>query len=260
MQLHTILQSGIARIQGLLTYHEIGEKHSQVVLLIHGLAGTAETHFATLIDALSPEYRIIAPDLRGHGRSRRMSLPCTKDLYHTHATDLHHLIEHIRLQKVHVIGYSDGGEAAILLASMAKQRVQSVVVWGVSGLAPPQSIIDLYTQPEQQIPDWATLRAELVKLHGAKQAAHILRCWSAAMNDMPKNTSYITEMQAASITCPIVIVTGDQDPFNPLPAVRTLADKLPTANLVILSGAGHDLLNERGPQVLALVRRTLSEA
>ena len=78
-----------------LAYEDIGS--GAPVLLIHGFAGTARAHFATLIAALEPEYRIIAPDLSGHGRSASVPRQVDARLHHHDATDLLALVERLGL-------------------------------------------------------------------------------------------------------------------------------------------------------------------
>jgi len=243
---------------GGLFYEDLGS--GVPVLLVHGFAGTARAHFGPLIDALTAEYRVIAPDLRGHGRSSGLPRRFDAAMYHTDAADLRALIDRLNPGAVHVIGYSDGGETAIILAAQLGTQARSLTVWGVSGRVPPAEVVALYADPERHLPQWHALRAQLDRLHGTNAALPLLRRWAAAMSELRARGGAINDDAAPAVTCPTLIVAGDRDPFNPLDATRALADRMAHAHLVVLPGAGHDLLGERGPQLIALVRRVLRDS
>lgn len=238
-----------------LAYEDLGA--GQPVLLIHGFAGAARAHFAPLIEALTPEYRVIAPDLSGHGRS--VGIPRAVDTrLHTHdADDLLALVDSLSLDQVNLIGYSDGAETAIILAARLGERARSMIIWGVSGRVPPARIVALFAAPAERIGSWPAMRDELEALHGAGAAEPMMTQWASAMEDLRAEGGAINDREAAHVQCPTLVLAGDRDPFNPLEATQELARRLPHARLVTLPGAGHDLLTEREPQVVALTRRML---
>lgn len=230
------------------------------VVLLHGMAGTAAAHFGPLIDALAPQYRVIAPDLRGCGRSAHLERVADTQMYRRDASDVLDLLDRLGIARAHVVGFSDGGESAIVLASRLGARALSLSVWGVSGRVPPAQVVALYAEPEMRIPNWEALRAQLDQQHGPGRAAPMLRAWAAAMAAFQQQGGAVNDREAAAVTCPTLVIAGDRDPFNPLDATRALVARMPAARLVVLPGAGHDLLRERGPQVVALVQRMLASA
>jgi valacyclovir hydrolase len=238
-----------------LFYEDLGT--GAPVLLIHGFAGTARAHFGPLIDVLMQDFRVIAPDLRGHGRSIHLPRSFDIELYHTDARDLRCLVDQLGAGAVHVIGYSDGGETAIILAAQLGVRARTLTVWGVSGRVPPPEVVALYADPEHRIPRWPVLRARLDDLHGPGAALPMLHNWASLMAMFNERGGAINDVEAAAVTCPTLVIAGDRDPFNPLAATHALVARMRTARLIVLPGAGHDLLNERGPQLIALVRRML---
>ncbi len=238
-----------------LAYEDLGS--GAPALLIHGFAGTARAHFAPLIAALEPEYRVIAPDLSGHGRSAHIARQVDARLHHADAADLLAQVDALALPQVNLIGYSDGAEAAIILAALLGERARSMTIWGVSGRTPPQPIVALYADPPARIRSWPALRDELERLHGAGTALSMLTRWAAAMEDLRAVGGNINDEEAAQVACPTLVLAGDHDPFNSLTATQELVARMPHARLVTLPGAGHDLLAEREAQVIALVRRML---
>ena len=241
-----------------LAYEDLGEAGSGApVLLIHGFAGTARAHFAPLIAALAPDYRVVAPDLSGHGASATIERQVDARLHHHDAADLLALVNTLNLSEVNLIGYSDGAETAIILAALLADRARSMTIWGVSGRVPPQPIVALYSDPETRIRSWPTLRDELEQMHGAGSALPMLTRWAAAMEQLRAEGGAINDDEAARVACPTLVIAGDRDPFNPLAATQALVARMPQARLVTLPGAGHDLLAEREAQVIALARRML---
>lgn len=242
----------------LLAYEDLGDPARPAVLLIHGFAGTARAHFAPLIAALEPDYRVLAPDLSGQGRSASVPRQVDTRLHHHDADDLLALLDHLALDHVHLIGYSDGGEVAIILAARLGARARSMTAWGVSGRVPPERVVSVYTDPERRIGSWPALQAELDALHGPGATRPMLTSWAAAMEGLRAEGGAINDGEAARITCPSLILAGDHDPFNPLEATQALVARIPGARLVTFPGAGHDLLEERPAQVIALARRMLT--
>ncbi len=259
-QLYHLYQWSASRLRRDLVYQEYGDAAGTPVVVLHGMAGTALTHMLPVIETLQPAYRLIAPDLRGHGKSRHLRPACDETLYSTYANDVLSLLNRLHIDDVHLIGYSDGGETAIALAAMLGERARSLSVWGVSGRVPPAPVVNVYAQPSQSIPHWEQFQAELYALHGKAAAHDLFPCWVAAMEQVAAQGGIFHDDEAARITCPTLIVTGDNDPFNPLPNVRALASHIPNIQLMVLPGAGHDLLEERRQQLLALLQRMINEA
>ncbi len=94
------------------------------VLALHGLASSG--HWYERVAAqLSPGYRIIAPDQRGHGRTTQA--PSGYD-WQTLAQDMAGLLDHLELNQVAVLGHSWGGHVATNLAARFAQRVSLLVL------------------------------------------------------------------------------------------------------------------------------------
>lgn len=86
------------------------------VLLLHGNSGHKEV-FASQVEALSPGYRVVAPDLIGHGRSEDAREPERSYTLGGHAQYLAELVADIGIGPVVVVGTSLGGHIALELAA-----------------------------------------------------------------------------------------------------------------------------------------------
>lgn len=104
-------------------YEEYGE--GPVLLLLHGGLGSIHD-FARVIPELSDHFRIIAPDSPGHGRSERADSLS----YQLMASLFSEFIDLLNLDSVYIMGYSDGGNTALILASQRPDKVKRIVVSG----------------------------------------------------------------------------------------------------------------------------------
>src|SRR5260370_31547153 len=99
------------------------------VLLIHGFGGSPESDFGGQLAALRSHFRVIAPHLHGYGRSTQSS-SYTLSFYRDDVADLVALLDMLEIEKVLVLGFSDGGIAGLLLAALHPQRVIALAVMG----------------------------------------------------------------------------------------------------------------------------------
>ena len=95
-------------------FHDLGS--GEPVVLVHGFASTAEHNWGGTgwITALSAKYRVIAPDVRGHGLSDK---PSEREAYGyaSMGADVTRLMDHLRIARAPLIGYSMGSSIAIEL-------------------------------------------------------------------------------------------------------------------------------------------------
>src|SRR5437870_4009167 len=96
------------------------------VLLMHGFTESARD-LSDLIDGLAPHYRVIAPDLRGYGRSQPQPRDYPADHYQRDAGDMIALLRHLGIERAHIVGFSDGAEVSLLIALQSPGLARSVV-------------------------------------------------------------------------------------------------------------------------------------
>ena len=94
------------------------------VILIHGMLGTARGHLGHVIDWLAAQgFRAIGVTLRGYGQSLPKPRDFPNNFYHRDCDDLLAFMNAIDIPKAHLIGYSDGGEVALIAAGIAPSRL-----------------------------------------------------------------------------------------------------------------------------------------
>lgn len=108
--------------------------HGETVLLLHGFTG-CHANWNALMAALSANYRVIAVDLLGHGRTDAPGDPARYAMQHA-AADLMALMTALDEPRFHLLGYSMGGRLALFTALTYGERVRSLVLESASpGLA-----------------------------------------------------------------------------------------------------------------------------
>ena len=107
-----------------LDYSDTGNNNNKTLLLLHGL-GSTKLDWQFQIAPFSKEYRVIAPDLRGHGKSFQENLNYGVDIM---VEDVVGLLNRLNLSKVTPIGFSMGGAVAFQLACSYPNLVDKMVI------------------------------------------------------------------------------------------------------------------------------------
>jgi lipase len=103
----------------LLQLHEWGDRSAPPVVALHGIGGFGR-RFRRLAEEHLTEYRVVAPDLRGHGSSS-WEPPWT---IATHVSDVLETIEHAGIERAVFVGHSYGGRLILELADLARDRIE----------------------------------------------------------------------------------------------------------------------------------------
>jgi pimeloyl-ACP methyl ester carboxylesterase len=114
---------GYAPVNGLKMYYEVHGNGDPVVLL-HGSFMTITNNWTGWIDALSKTRRVIAVELQGHGRTADIKRDFS---YQALADDVAALLDHLKIPRADLIGYSMGGGVAMQCAIRHPEKVRKVV-------------------------------------------------------------------------------------------------------------------------------------
>jgi pimeloyl-ACP methyl ester carboxylesterase len=107
-------------------YEELGNKNGPALLMLHGGFGTMED-FNPIVSPLVKEFRIIGMDGRGQGKS---TLGERKLTYQQMQLDAESLLDHLGINEVIVIGFSDGGMVGHLMALSNVLKIKKLIVIG----------------------------------------------------------------------------------------------------------------------------------
>jgi valacyclovir hydrolase len=222
-----------------IDYGDTGSGDKPAVVLIHGWLGTWDHEFGPEIEWLRPYYRVLAPTRRGYGRSGPKPRTYTRDFYRRDAEDIAAWLDALGVQRAHIVGYSDGGEIAILLPIIRPDLVKSVAAWGAVGFFTP----DLREHVQQVWPPtW--VGEEKRALHGPQYIDQMVLSWINAMKQIIDSGGNISLEEADQITCPFLLMLGREDTLNPEPLGRKLVERTANGRLVMFDG-GHPVHREQ---------------
>ncbi len=220
-----------------LHYEDVGQGEPLIVL--HGLLGTAKLHLAKVMDWLSGTYHIYGPSLRGYGESTPKPRDFPLDFYHRDAKDVLAFMDAIGIPSAHILGYSDGGETALVAAGLAPERFKSAAVIGAVGNFTPA------IRPRVQSMFPATWITEAEKsLHDIPDADAFILQWINAMKHTIDTGGDVSLGLAHNITCPVLIMLGDKDTLNPAEYALKFLERTPKGQLEMFK-CGHPVHDEQ---------------
>jgi N-formylmaleamate deformylase len=231
-----------------------GDEESPPLLLIHGLYDRWE-RWEPVIASLSERFRLIIPDLRGHGQSEK---PSDGYLPSDYAQDLAGVIRALNLTNVIVVGHSLGGVIGTYLANQTSQNIQALVMvdppleWNDDMREMTQMLLDAKRGSEAETLDffrelyWHTDESEPARLSD----------WLRSTADGPfeaiidrikhrKGEEIYDELSKVSV--PVLLMQADPMAGSALsePAAAYAKTLLRSMTHVIVNDAGHSIHHER---------------
>ncbi|WP_439859178.1 alpha/beta fold hydrolase [Pseudomonas sp. MBLB4136] len=229
-----------------LHYEEYG--HGAPLLLVHGL-GSSTRDWEYQIDDLAANYRVIALDLRGHGRSDK---PRERYSIAGFAEDVAALIEHLRLEAVHLVGISMGGMVGFQLGVDRPQLLRSLCIVNSSPEVKARNLRERLEIAKRwslsRLLSLRTIAKGLGRLlfphpHQAELRRKIEQRWP--QND---KRAYLASLDAiigwgvrerlARITCPTLVISADRD-YTPVAQKEAYVKELPDARLLVIENSRH---------------------
>jgi pimeloyl-ACP methyl ester carboxylesterase len=227
-----------ASIHGHRIYYAVKGDGPSLVLL-HGGGDSGENSFARQLDIFSEQHRIVAPDQVGQGHTPDVPGPLT---YTGMMDDTAALLRRLNVSHVDVVGFSDGGILALMLAIRHPELVRRVVISGVNiapeGLNPD----DLEELRATQTPKPKTIDEKL---------AHL---WLTSPTE-----SELSLAMLAKIDQPVLVISGDRDAIT-LEHTLTIFHALPKAELCVLPGTDHATFSGRSEWLNPIIDAFLARA
>ncbi len=220
------------------------------ILLIHGGLGNADIWSNQVAD-LMKDHLVIVADSRGHGRSTRTAEPFGYDLM---SSDYLALLDYLKVDKVDLVGWSDGGIIGLDIAMKHPERLKHLFAQaanittdgvdpGVGTNAVFGSYIDWMGQVYRQISPTPDQYDAFV--------AQISNMWATQPN--------WTDAEVGKITVPTAIVLGDHDEAITRAHTDHMAKVIPGAELVILKEASHFAMLQAPEDYTAAIRAFIAK-
>lgn len=219
-------------INGIEMYYETrGE--GQPLLLLHG-GGGAGVNWELVFKETPRGFRLIVPDLRGHGRSTN---PSGEFTFRQCALDVFALLDHLGVATFKAIGMSLGAKTLLHLATRQPARIEAMVLVSAAPYFPEQAraIMRQVDPDDRTEAEWRQMR-EWHK-HGDEQIRALWRM-SRDFKDSYDDLNF-TPPYLSTITARTLVVHGDRDPLYPVRMATELFDSIPGAHLWIVPNGGH---------------------
>ena len=229
-----------------MAYSEQGT--GETVVLLHGL-GSCKEDWQPQIQALAQHYCVIAPDLRGHGATTKAKTGYNIAQY---AADILGLLDALRCDTVHLIGFSLGGMITLEFATRYPERLRSATVinatpavivnnWQTRSFFWSRLVfIQLFgcaymgkkiAKMNFPAPEQAALRAQAERQFASNDKGAYFRATKSLLG-------WDVRSRLSKITCPLLAVSSDQD-YTPVAAKQALVDAVPHGELQVIANARH---------------------
>jgi pimeloyl-ACP methyl ester carboxylesterase len=206
-----------ASIHGHRIYYAVRGTGPTLVLL-HGGGDSGEHSFERQLDLFSMNHRIIAPDQVGQGRTPDVPGPLSYTLM---MQDTATLLTTLKLSRVDIVGFSDGGILGLMLAVRHPELVRRLVISGVN-IAPE-----------------GLTAAQLEGLRGAQTASpktvdeKLAKLWLTSPTESELSLALLSKIEQ-----PVLVISGDRDAIT-LEHTLQIYQTLPNSELCVLPGTDH---------------------
>lgn len=256
-------------------YAEWGDADGQPLLLLHGFTGSSQS-WSSFAKLLGSQYRIIAPDLPGHGKT---SLPAQRLSLWEFAAALGEYIARFSESPVSILGYSMGGRIALHLALKHSSLINKLILLGASpGIADATErstrkaqdaalaeairergiewFVDFWEQQpifksQQSLPTELRKRLRDQRLQNSPEGlVYALECWSSGEQEnlMPR---------LSELTLPVLLMAGELD-SKYAATNQQMQKSIAEAKRVTIPAAGHAAYLEQPERIAAEIKTFLS--
>jgi 3-oxoadipate enol-lactonase len=237
-------------------YEVTGKPGATPVLMIQGL-GASKNAWNLQRIAMATRFRIISFDNRGAGRSDKPTEPFTLEQM---ADDAITVLDAAGVETAHVVGASMGGVISQIVAVKYPQRVRSLTLVCTACRNHPWR--------QELLQSWAKTAEEKGMIEVGKEAAQWVMSprsfrrlvpaftWMGPLAALRPRHSFVSQIDAilntredlvdqlSTITAPTMVIVGNQDILTPRGDSEEIAERIPNAELVVISGAAHGLMME----------------
>lgn len=227
-------------------YETHGPADGPVVVLLHGYSDSGFS-FSRVVPLLPRDWRIVVPDLRGHGRSSRPEAGYGMDEL---ATDVLALLDTMGIESATVVGHSMGTLVAQRIAATAADRVEALVLVGgtssihrLPGLDEVRASVDALADP---VPETfvrgfqeSTLARDVPPAFMDRVVAESRRLPARVWRQVLRGMLEAPVVAPGELTAPTLLQWGSEDALFGRAAQEELLARLPSAGLRVYEGVGH---------------------
>ncbi len=217
------------KVNDIEMYYEVHGEGEPLVLL-HGFFCTSQQwkHF---IPEFQEHFKLIIPDLRGHGRTTN---PSDEFTHRQAALDVFKLLDHLNIGRIKGMGFSSGGMILLHMATQQPERIQSMVLDGTTPYFPKEC----HEIKEQFTMEDVPFRQN--HIYGEAQVRKLYEQFVAqkdSYDDVNFTPPYLAIIQAKTL-----IIHGDRDSLFPVEMAFYMYNAIPDSYLWVIPNAGHALV------------------
>ena len=208
-------------INGIQLYYEMYGS-GKTLLMLHGNGGAIDA-FSNQIPFFEKHFRVVAVDSRLQGKSGGEDDTLSYDMM---AGDFCALLNYLKIDSAYVLGWSDGGINALIMAMQCSENVKAIAISGAN-VVPDTSAFD------------SSLIKEMIAIVNRKDVTAVERTLNKMMIYQPN----ISKEELGKITCPVLVMAGDHDLIRPEHTVK-IYQSLPLAELCIFPDSEHGVCQQ----------------
>jgi long-chain acyl-CoA synthetase len=217
----------------------------KTIVFVHGYAGCAET-WEYQINHFAHKYRVVAPDLRGHGQS---DAPFTQYTMPELVADLNSITQELDLPETFIlVGHSFGGSICVEYANAYPERLEKLILIATAGEYPlPRAAAWLSRIPTAALRPWWKYRPRWnAEIHVVKRMM---------LNNLRKWRGW---RLLQNIRTPTLVITGERDRYFPRRVFDQVSAMIPDAEVVDVGASKHKVQLERHQAVNRAIERFVS--
>jgi pimeloyl-ACP methyl ester carboxylesterase len=224
-------ESGLAPVNGIKIYYAIfNTEGKDAVILLHGGLCSSD-YWSAEVPLLSKTHKVIIVDSRGQGRSTMTDKPLS---YNLMASDILQLMNYLKIKKVSIVGWSDGGIIGLVLAIQNPDRIDKLFTFGAN-----YNLSGYKSEPSDTSNSarfMARVQSDYRRLSPTPDSFLVLR---KAIGQMYSTEPNLKPDDIKTIKAPTVIACGQYEQFIKFEHFQQLAHLIPGAKLVILPNVSH---------------------
>jgi len=222
------------------------EGAEKTIMFVHGYAGCAET-WEYQINYFARRYRVVAPDLRGHGQS---DAPFTEYTMFELVDDINAIADALDLpERFVLVGHSFGGSICAEYASAHPERLEKLVLIATAGEYPlPRGASLLSRVPTAAFRPWWKYRPRW------NAEVHVMK--RMMLNNMRKWQGWSL---LQNIGLPTLVITGERDRYFPRHVFDEVGNMVPGAEVIDVGASKHKVQLERHQAVNRAIERFICQ-
>lgn len=257
-------------INGNSIYYEVAGdiKSKNVVAFLNGVMASTNS-WALLTPTFEKlGFKIILHDFKGQLKSDKPDGPYS---FEEHCEEAKKLFEHLEVEKVHLIGTSYGGEVAMKFAVLFPNMVQSISI--IDSVSEVDPILEGFVEGWKVLCDTndgeVFFHAMMPSIYGSnflKENREMLAERAKAIKNNPNHylqgqkilyDTFVKDVtmteELHKITCPALIICGEEDILKPVKFSRILAEKIKDSEFIILPNCGHVAIFEKPKELVSSI-------